>query len=170
MIRQMQEKDLEAILRIYNEAIIHTTAVYDYHPHSLHSRKAWYEQKMKDGYPVLVYEVENRVAGFATFGPFRAWPAYKYAVEHSIYVDSAYRKKGIGSSLLEKLIAIANERGYMTLVAGIDAENEKSIDIHKKFGFVHAGTIKNAGYKFSRWLDLAFYQLHLNGPENPVDG
>lgn len=61
------------------------------------------------------------------------------------------------------------EREYMTLIAGIDAENEKSIALHQNYGFVHAGTIQKAGYKFNRWLDLAFYQLELNGPENPIE-
>ncbi|WP_212936950.1 GNAT family N-acetyltransferase, partial [Bacillus hominis] len=83
--------------------------------------------------------------------------------------DKEYRKNGIGSSLMEELITIAKEREYMTLIAGIDAENEKSIAMHENFGFVHSGTIKKAGYKFNKWLDLSFYQLELNGPENPTE-
>lgn len=86
-----------------------------------------------------------------------------------MYVDKEYRKNGVGSSLIEELITIAKEREYMTLIAGIDAENEKSIALHQNYGFVHAGTIQKAGYKFNRWLDLAFYQLELNGPENPIE-
>lgn len=86
-----------------------------------------------------------------------------------MYVDKEYRKNGVGSSLIEELITIAKEREYMTLIAGIDAENEKSIALHQNYGFVHAGTIKKAGYKFNRWLNLAFYQLELNGPKNPTE-
>lgn len=70
---------------------------------------------------------------------------------------------------MKELIAIAKDREYMTLIAGIDASNEKSIALHKNFGFVHSGTIKKAGFKYNRWLDLAFYQLELNGPKNPVE-
>ncbi|MEK4707517.1 GNAT family N-acetyltransferase [Bacillus sp. FSL R10-2780] len=169
MIREATKKDLACILDIYNDAIVYTTAVYAYKPVTLENRIDWYEQKKTDGYPILVYELDNKVVGFATFGPFRAWPAYKYSVEHSIYVDKEYRKNGIGTSLMKELIAIAQEREYMTLIAGIDAENEKSIAMHKNFGFVHSGTIKKAGYKFNRWLDLAFYQLKLNGPKNPAE-
>jgi L-amino acid N-acyltransferase YncA len=169
MIRPIQEKDLKDILEIYNDAIINTTAVYDYKPHTLEDRKKWYKQKMDEGYPILVCEQDKRIVGFATFGPFRAWPAYKYSIEHSIYVNRECRKKGIGTSLLKELIDIANEREYMTLIAGIDATNQKSIAMHKKFGFVHSGTIKNAGFKFNKWLDLAFYQLNLNGPKKPVE-
>ncbi|KFN03289.1 N-acetyltransferase [Bacillus clarus] len=169
MVREATEKDLPYILDIYNDALLYTTAVYAYKPVTLKNRIDWYEQKKAEGYPILVHELDNKVVGFATFGPFRAWPAYKYSIEHSIYVDKEYRKNGIGISLMKELIAIAQEREYMTLIAGIDAENEKSITMHKKFGFVHSGTIKKAGFKFDRWLDLAFYQLKLNGPENPTE-
>ncbi|MFJ7648307.1 GNAT family N-acetyltransferase [Lysinibacillus sp. NPDC097279] len=169
MIREATPNDLMDILSIYNDAIVHTTAVYTYKPQTLENRQSWYDQKMQEGNPILVYELEKKVVGFATFGPFRAWPAYKYSIEHSIYVDKNYRKKGIGTTLLTELIAIATEREYMTLIAGIDAQNEKSIDMHKNFGFVYSGTIKKAGFKFNRWLDLDFYQLELQGPKNPVE-
>lgn len=169
MIRTAQEKDLQDILDIYNDAVLHTTAVYTYEAQTLKSREIWFKQKMDDGYPVIVYELDNRVVGFATFGPFRPWPAYKYSIEHSIYVNNHYRRQGIATSLLKEIIAIANEREYRTLIAGIDAANEKSIAMHVKFGFVHSGTIRNAGYKFNTWLDLAFYQLDLNGPKNPKE-
>ncbi|MBE5106715.1 N-acetyltransferase [Bacillus thuringiensis] len=169
MIREARKQDVTYILDIYNDAILNTTAVYTYKPVTLENRIDWFEQKKADSYPIFVYELDNKVVGFATFGPFRAWPAYKYSIEHSVYVDKEYRKNGIGSSLMEELITIAKEREYMTLIAGIDAENEKSIALHQNYGFVHAGTIKTAGYKFDRWLDLAFYQLELNGPENPIE-
>ncbi|AIW84855.1 GNAT family N-acetyltransferase [Bacillus mycoides] len=169
MIREAMKEDVTFILDIYNDAIFNSTAVYAYKPVTLENRIDWYEQKKADGYPILVYELDNKVVGFATFGPFRAWSAYKYSIEHSIYVDKEYRKNGIGKSLMKELIAIAQKREYMTLIAGIDAENEKSIALHQNYGFVHAGTIKKAGYKFNRWLDLAFYQLELNGPGNPIE-
>ncbi|ALC85114.1 phosphinothricin acetyltransferase [Bacillus sp. FJAT-22090] len=169
MIRPIQEKDLQDILDIYNDAILNTTAVYTYEPQTLENRQQWYQQKMNEGYPILVFEQDNRVAGFATFGPFRAWPAYKYSIEHSIYVSKEFRKKGIATSLMKELIALADEREYRTLIAGIDATNEKSIAMHKNFGFEYSGTIKKAGFKFNRWLDLAFYQLDLSGPKNPVE-
>lgn len=169
MIREATKRDVAYILDIYNDAILYTTAVYAYKPVTLENRIDWYEQKKADGYPIFVYELDNKVVGFATFGPFRAWPAYKYSIEHSIYVDKEYRKNGIGKSLMKELIAIAQKREYMTLIAGIDAENEKSIALHQNYGFVHAGTIKKSGYKFNRWLDLAFYQLELNGPKNPTE-
>lgn len=169
MIREARKQDVTYMLDIYNDAILYTTAVYTYKPVTLENRIDWYEQKKAAGYPILVYELDNKVVGLATFGPFRAWPAYKYSIEHSVYVHKEYRKNGIGTSLMKALITVAKDREYMTLIAGIDAENEKSIALHENYGFVHAGTIKKAGYKFNRWLDLAFYQLELNGPKKPTE-
>lgn len=169
MIREAKEQDLEEILAIYNDAIVNTTAVYDYTAHTLADRKDWYEKKMHDGYPLLVFERDKKVVAFATFGPFRAWPAYKYTVEHSVYVHKDYRNAGIATQLMKEIIRIASDREYATLVAGIDEANEGSIIMHEKLGFRLSGVIKNAGYKFGKWLNLAFYQLDLAGPKTPTE-
>ncbi|SDE62068.1 GNAT family N-acetyltransferase [Sporomusa acidovorans] len=169
MIYSAERHDLTAILEIYNEAILNTTAVYDYKPHSIEDRTIWYDKKMAEGFPILVYKEDNAVAGFATYGPFRAWPAYKYTIEHSVYVHKDFRGKHIGTALLKALIEIANAKGYAIMVAGIDASNESSKILHKKLGFSESGTIYKAGYKFGTWLDLVFYQYQLQGPDNPKD-
>lgn len=169
MIREANEKDLSDILEIYNDAIKNTTAIYTYKPLTLSERETWYKNKCEEGYPVIVFEQDNKAVGFASFGPFRAWPAYKYTAEHLVYVHKDYRKQGIGILLLKEVIKIVSDRGYKTLVAGIDSDNEKSIYMHKKLGFTYSGTIEKAGYKFGRWLNLAFYQLELKGPENPTE-
>ncbi|QQT10092.1 GNAT family N-acetyltransferase [Staphylococcus pasteuri] len=161
MIREAQKSDLEAILTIYNDAIINTTAVYTYEPTTIEERIQWFENKNQKNEPVFVFEKDNIVQGFATYGSFRDWPAYLYSIEHSIYVHPNYRNGGIASQLLSKLIEEAQQSGYRTIVAGIDASNIGSIKLHEKFNFNHAGTITQVGYKFEQWLDLAFYQLDL---------
>lgn len=166
MIRAALEKDIQDILAIYNEAILHSTAVYHYEAYTFQMMKQWFDEKAEAGYPILVFEGEEDgiIYGFATFGAFRPHAAYRYTVEHSIYVHSEYRKKGIGTKLLTELIEQAKQDGYATLIAGIDAVNTNSIAVHTRFGFTHVGTITKAGYKFDKWLDLAFYQLDLPGP------
>lgn len=166
MIRHGEEKDLDDILEIYNDAILNTTAVYTYKPQTLEQRKEWFNNKVLEGYPVFVFEENNKVIGFASCGQFRPWEAYKYTIEHLVYVDKKSRGKGIGALLLKKIIEEANERGYATLVAGIDSKNYGSIKMHEKLGFKYCGIIKKAGYKFETWLDLVFYQLDLVGPKN----
>ncbi|HDF0848393.1 TPA: N-acetyltransferase [Staphylococcus aureus] len=161
MIRCAKKEDLNAILAIYNDAIINTTAVYTYEPQTIDERIAWFETKQRNHEPIFVFEENGSVLGFATFGSFRPWPAYQYTIEHSIYVDASARGKGIASQLLQHLIVEAKAKGYRTLVAGIDASNEASIKLHQKFNFKHADTLTNVGYKFDYWLDLAFYELDL---------
>ena len=169
MIRSATESDLEAILGIYNDAVVNTTAVYTYRPHTLEMRRQWFREHREAGFPVFVLEEDGVVAGFAAYGPFRPWPAYKYSIEHSIYVHREFRRRHIATRLMEKLLETAEAQGYATLIAGIDADNAASIRLHEQFGFTLAGKIVKAGYKFNRWLDLAFYQKLLSGPERPVE-
>jgi phosphinothricin acetyltransferase len=164
------ETHADAILGILNEVIASSTALFDYHPRPPESMAAWFAAKANGRFPVIGAMQNDRLLGFATYGVFRAWPAYKYSVEHSVYIASGERGKGIGRALLQRLIAVAEEQGYHTLVAGIDASNAASIALHEKLGFAFAGTVVQAGFKFGRWLDLSFYQLVLPTPRQPVDG
>ena len=108
--------------------------------------------------------------GFASYGVFRPWRAYKYTVEHSLYIAPHHRGQGIGKQLLGNLIHRATLQDYHVMVGGIDSANVASIGLHEKFGFEHVATMKEVGFKFGRWLDLYFYQLLLSTPTRPVDG
>jgi len=158
-IRLAKEADLPAMLDIYNDIILHTTAVYDYEPHTAEMRKQWFEAKKEQGFPVFVAEENDIIVGFSSIGPFRAWAAYKFTVENSVYVKSDCRGKGIGKLLIPPLIEAAKEIGMHAIVAGIDATNEASIQLHKSFGFEEVAHFKEVGWKFGRWLDLKFLQL-----------
>lgn len=166
-----RERHAHPILEILNEAIENTTALYDYRPRPPGSMTAWFDAKAAGGFPVVGLESDDGdLLGFASYGTFRAWPAYKYTVEHSVYVHHAHRGLGFGRTLLRELLERAREAGVHVLVGGIDASNAGSIALHTRLGFVHAGTIREAGFKFGRWLDLAFYQRILDTPRDPVDG
>jgi phosphinothricin acetyltransferase len=159
------------ILAILNDAIEHSTALYDYRPRTPAMMDAWFDAKEKGRYPVIgAVDEGNRLLGFASYGPFRGWPAYKYTIEHSVYVDKACRGRGVGKLLLGAVIERARQQDYHTLIGGIDADNAVSISLHKRFGFEFCGRITHAGFKFGRWLDLDFYQLILDTPARPVDG
>jgi L-amino acid N-acyltransferase YncA len=165
------ERHAVVILDILNEAIASSTALYDYTARPPDTMAGWFAAKRSHRFPVLGLEDEaGRFLGFATYGTFRAWPAYKYSVEHSVYVHKAHRGRGVGRFLMRHLIAAATEQQYHLMVAGIDVTNAASIALHEALGFVHAGTLREVGFKFGRWLDLAFYQLTLPTPHEPVDG
>ncbi len=168
-VRLANESDLEQLLTIYNDIILNTTAVYQYEPHNLQMRREWYKTKQKEGFPVFVAEDNNSIAGFSTLGTFRNWQAYKYSVENSIYVASNNRGKGVGKLLMPPLIDAAIKMDMHTIIAGIDATNEASLHLHKKFGFEEVAWFKEVGYKFNRWLDLKFLQLILKTPETPSE-
>lgn len=161
----------DQILAIFNDAIAASTALYDYKPRPREAMQGWFQAKQQGGFPVVGYENEaGELMAFASYGTFRAWPAYKYSVEHSVYVDGRFRGRGLGEALMRELIQRARANQVHVLIGGIDAANQGSIRLHEKLGFTHAGTIREAGFKFGRWLDLAFYQLTLDTPEKPVDG
>lgn len=162
MIRQATIHDLPDISKIYNDAILNTTAIYAYEPKTEAEMKQWFSDKQKAGCPLFVYEEDHKVVAFATFGPFRAHPAYHYTIEHSIYVHPSYRKKGIASTLLDILIKEAKEQNYETMIGVIDSANQSSIALHQRFGFHFCGQLKKVGFKFNRWLDVDFYQLILS--------
>jgi phosphinothricin acetyltransferase len=160
-----------AILAIFNDAIATSTALYDYQPRAPESMVTWFDAKARGRHPVIGIENEaGELMGFASYGPFRAWPAYKYTIEHSIYVDARFRGFGVGRRLLTDIIAAAERQDYHVMVGGIDAANATSIKLHESLGFTHSGTVKHAGFKFGRWLDLAFYQRILATPSTPIDG
>jgi phosphinothricin acetyltransferase len=161
-----RSEHLEAIRSIYNHEILHTTALYEYEPRSGETMAAWWDAKEQAGLPVLGIEEEPGVlAGFATWGPFRAYPAYRHTVEHSVYVDSRFRRRGVGRALLAALVEEARTRELHMMVGVIDATNAASIALHRRLGFIHGGTLREAGFKFGRWLDVELWQRILAAPE-----
>ena len=166
-----EEAHAGTILGILNEAIANSTALYDYKPRTPESMAAWFATKRANGFPVIGAEDDDgKLLGFASYGTFRAFPAYKYTVEHSVYVEAGHRGAGLGRTLMEAIVAEAAARDVHVMVGAIDAANAGSIGLHERLGFEHAGTVRQAGFKFGRWLDVAFYQCILSTPLNPVDG
>jgi L-amino acid N-acyltransferase len=167
----LDESYSEQILAIFNDAILNSTALYDYRPRTLDSMATWFAAKRKGEFPVVGARSETgELLGFASYGVFRAWPAYKYTVEHSVYVAASHRGKGIGRRLLQCIVEEARGQDYHVLIGGIDSGNAVSIALHQAMGFEHVGTIRQVGFKFNRWLDLDLYQLILLTPMSPVDG
>ncbi|SMF44605.1 GNAT family N-acetyltransferase [Pseudogulbenkiania subflava] len=165
------DRHAAAILDIFNDAIVNSTALYDYKPRPAESMVSWFETKRKGGFPVIGIEgSDGQLLAFGSYGTFRAWPAFKYSVEHSVYVHKDYRGQGLGNTVMKALIAAARQNDVHAMMGGIDASNAGSIALHERLGFKHVATLPEVGFKFGRWLDLAFYQLLLDTPHTPVDG
>jgi L-amino acid N-acyltransferase YncA len=135
--------------------------LYDYKPRTLENQIAIFQDKLDKGFPILVAISNKSVVGFGYYSEFRFREAYKFTVEHSVYAHPNQLGKGIGKLILDNLIHLAKAQKLHTMIGVIDSENQSSIEFHKKFGFEIAGTIKESGYKFNRWLHSVFMQKML---------
>ena len=153
----------ETILRIFNQAIASSTALYEYELRTLDNIQQWFKEKNQHEYPIHgIQNDRGDLLGFSTYGNFRPFAAFQYSVEHSVYVDVAHRRQGLGKILLRRLIHTAQQQNYHMMIGVIDGANQISIKLHQSMKFNHCGTIRHAGFKFDRWLDLELYQLVLN--------
>jgi L-amino acid N-acyltransferase len=153
--------DLPQILAIYNEVIRNSTAVYSEEEFTPARGETWFDAKMAQGFPMVVARDASGIAGFGTFGEFRAWPCYRHSVEHSVHVRTDRRGQGIGRALVVELLARAAVMHKHVMIAGIDADNAVSIGLHQSLGFTSVGQFREVGFKFGRWLDLVFMQCIL---------
>jgi L-amino acid N-acyltransferase YncA len=161
LIRSAGEADLPAILTIYNDAVMRTTAIWMDAIVDLAERRAWYDARRARSYPVLVAETEGAIAGYGSFGDFRPFEGYRFTVEHSIYVAERARRRGIGALLLQRLIEDARQLRKHVMVGGIAADNAASLALHAGFGFRETARMPEVGHKFGRYLDLVFMQKTL---------
>jgi len=160
-IRPYKSSDVQTIVTILNYYIINSTAIYDYDLRTELQQHTIFKEKLKKDFPILVATIENEVVGFGYYSEFRFREAYKFTVEHSVYVMPNEHGKGIGKILLQNLIDLAKKQKLHTMIGVIDSENQSSINFHDQFGFETVGIIKESGFKFDRWLNSILMQLML---------
>lgn len=161
LVRDANDGDLAAICDIYNYAVEHTTAIWNDVLIDVANRSTWMEQRRARGFPVLVVEVDGKVAGYASYGDWRAFDGYRHTVEHSVYVDKDFQRAGLGKILMQALIERAKAGNVHVMIAAIEAGNGASIALHEKLGFQLVGIHREVGTKFGRWLDLAAMELRI---------
>jgi len=162
IIRPAAPGDIEAISRIYADAVLHGTASFEIEPPDQAEMLRRQTALLNNGYPYFAAAIEGVVAGYAYAGPYRARPAYKWSVEDSVYVAPDMHRKGIGALLLQALIATSAVRGYRQMIAVIgDSAQLASIAVHERAGFNHVGTLRSVGFKHGKWLDTVLMQRAL---------
>ncbi|MFD5600415.1 GNAT family N-acetyltransferase [Leucobacter sp. NPDC058333] len=166
-IRAAESADLEMITAIHNDAVAHTTAIWNEETVDLADRKRWFADRATAGTPVLVAVDDSGVLGYATYAQWRPHSGYRHTVEHSVYVRSGERGRGVGRSLLESLIEHARAAGVHVMVAAVESSNLGSIVLHKRLDFLQVGRMPQVGAKFGRWLDLTLLQLILDDRPMP---
>jgi L-amino acid N-acyltransferase len=160
-IRSALRSDCPGILEIYNEAVLNTTASYDYEPRTLEHRLTWFDDHQKSGFPIFVAIDDDRVVGWSALNRYHDRKGYRFTSENSVYIAVDRRGQGIGKLLLAPLIESARKLGLHAIIAVIDSENQASVRLHARFGFETVGTFKEVGYKFNRWLNVVYMELLL---------
>ena len=168
-IRTAAPADLHAITAIYAEAVREGTATFELIPPDLAEMTRRFETLIAGGFPYIVADNGNGIDGYAYAGPYRPRPAYRFAVENSIYLPPSSQRRGIGFALLQALLAASESRGYRQMIAVIgDSANAGSIGVHRKAGFEMIGTHPNVGLKFGRWLDTVMMQRALGAGASTI--
>jgi len=159
-IRPASESDLTAINDIYNHYVLHSTCTYQDEPERIEDRREWFKHHGAR-HPVIVAEAEGQVLGWGSLSAYHDRSAYRFTVENSVYVHTDHQRKGIGSLLLADLIGQGRKLGHRVIIAAIDGSQAGSIALHARSGFIHAGHLKEVGYKFGEWLDVVYMELKL---------
>lgn len=158
-IRRAVRDDCSGILDIYNDAVLKTTATYDYEPRPLEHRLAWFDDHQRTGHAIFVAEAaDGRIVGWSALNRYHDRMGFRFTAENSVYVAEGARGQGLGARLLEPLIPAAAEIGIRAILAAIDAQNTASLRLHARFGFEQVGLFKRVGFKFDRWLDVAYLE------------
>ncbi|MFO7852282.1 MAG: N-acetyltransferase family protein [Bacteroidota bacterium] len=161
-IRTATEQDLEAINNIYNKVIPYEISTADMVPYTMEERLNWYNAYDRSEYPVFVAEVNNEVGGYLGLSPYRPRrQAMRYTAEVSYFIDEKYRRKGIGSSLMEHAISKAPEYNFKTFIAILLAHNEASIRLLEKFGFKEWGRLPRVADFNGKERDQLYYGLRV---------
>lgn len=159
-IRKATLEDIDFITEIYNEAILNTTATFDTEAKTVEDRTQWFKNR-NNNFPVIVAEKQEKIIGFSALNKWSDKKAYDITAEISVYVHPAYRGLGAGKRLIEIIVAMAKETELYSIIARITEGNEQSIYLHKLHGFEVVGTMKKAGVKFGRLLDVTLLQCIL---------
>lgn len=169
LVRDALEADMVAVRDIYAHYVLHSLATFEETPPTLDDMLARRRASVDLGLPYLLAEVGGVVAGFAYAGLYRSRPAYRYAIEDSVYVADGQTGRGIGSALLGELIARCERGPWRQMVAIVgDSANSGSIALHRRFGFELVGTLRSVGIKFGRWVDTPILQRGLGSRDGQL--
>jgi phosphinothricin acetyltransferase len=162
LVRPAAPQDIPVIQSIYAHHVLHGLASFEEAPPTIEEMRRRFDEVTGQGLPYLAVEAGGELLGYGYCSLYRTRSAYRYTLEDSVYVKDGSQGKGIGKSVLAELIARCTALGYRQIVAVIgDSANTASIALHASLGFVRAGNLRSAGFKFGRWVDSVFMQLPL---------
>lgn len=166
IIRSASERDQAAVLDIYNDAVLNSTATFDTEPRTMEAQRLWFHETSAHPFAVLVAELNGDVVAWGCLHRFGGKPAYRFTTEDSVYVASNSRRSGIGKRLLAALLATATDNGFHSVIARITGGNPASLGLHERLGFRRVGIEREVGFKFGGWLDVIVMQRILPPKES----
>lgn len=162
IMRQAKKEDLAALTAIYNYEIRHGTATFDCEEKTVQERALWLEAHNSSNHPLLVAENDGQILGYASLSTYGAKDAFASSVELSVYVHPEHRHEGIGETLARAVIDAVRGDGLTHLIISvITSDNETSVAMHRKLGFVFQGRIPEIARKFGRYLSVDIYTLSI---------
>ena len=162
VVRDATPDDLPAVAAIYTHYVLNTTITFNTQVRTPREWRDLYDLEVVSGpYDLLVAAVSGQVVGFIQTQPFRPKPAYGRSAEVSVYVAPDATGGGVGGELFRAMLSRLEASPLHRAYSVIALPNDGSIAIHERFGFVHRGTLTEAGHKFGRYLDVAFYERAL---------
>ena len=164
-IRLAEPTDIDDIREIYAHAVQHGTGTYELDAPDVAEMTRRFAHITRNNFPWLVAEEGGALLGYAYASPFRTRPAYRWAIEDSVYVAPEAKGKGVGKALLLELLERCESLGFHQMIAviGDGKGNKGSVALHQSTGFAHSGTIAGSGFKFGQWIDTVIMQKTLNG-------
>jgi L-amino acid N-acyltransferase YncA len=162
LIRPSRADDLDAVTSIYAWNVVHGTGTFEIEAPDRAEMERRRADVLAKGLPWIVLERTDQVVGYAYANQFRPRPAYRFCLEDSVYLAPDAVGRGFGRLLLAELLARCEAAGARQMLAVIgDSANAGSIGVHRALGFAPVGTMKAAGRKFDRWLDVVVMQKSL---------
>lgn len=157
-IRPVVLSDASALAEIYNVYVRDTVITFEETPVSSDDMANRIQKRANDGLPWLVVEQDKTILGYAYAAPWRERSAYRFSVEVSVYLDANQKQKGLGSALYQALFDALEKTEVHAALAGIALPNDASIGLHEKFGMKQVAHLPEVGFKFDRWVDVAYWQ------------
>lgn len=158
MIRFVRADDAEQICAIYNHYIQHAIATFEVEPVTIEDMQQRIGAASRDR-PWFVYELNDRLAGYAYASIFQSRCAYRHSLETTVYLSHNAVGHGVGTELYGHLIDDIRTRNIHSLLAAIALPNEPSVALHEKLGFEKVGQFREVGWKFDRWIDVGYWEL-----------
>ena len=151
-LRSARAGDAEAICLIYNQGIEDRVATLETELRTPVERQEWLAAR-SPRHPVIVAESGALTVGWGSLNVFNARPAYRHVADFSVYVERAWRGKGVGHRMLERLIELAREIGYHKMVLSTFPTNEGGVRLYERLGFSRVGVYHEQGMLDGQWVD-----------------